>query len=150
MACTACDELNFSENPISDFNCDTPSNGLCNPTDQMWVRNCDENYGAYFEAKTCPDGVVLQVVDTIVCLTRTRQRYITLQLCDSSDSTQKWKPISATQEFELIPAYFHPNDDQDFCVTQQHHPKDFELMGLKVCPEAEKWATSEWEIYLDE
>ena len=141
QTCTRCDELNFSEYPIGDFNCgdDNSTATLCQPGDQLWVRSCDDGYGALFQAKYASTGsntshaVMLQVAGTLVCVTRTKQRYVTLQLCDSMDHTQMWKAaVSATNHFRLEPAFWHPNDDGvEFCVAQHHHPKEYELMGLK-------------------
>lgn len=144
--CTRCDELNFSEFPIADHNCDDNDDRdrACRPGDQLWLRDCDDGYGielaAVYNTVAVPGyvGVQLQVVQedndndddddddnnplltTTVCVTRTRQRYVTLQLCDSLDQTQLWKPEIAVQhEFRLVPLVFHPNDQgQEFCVTQ--------------------------------
>jgi len=124
MQCTQCDELNFSEFPISDFNCDDNDdpNRTCQLGDQLWLRNCDDGYGVEFSARYngILGGVQLPIADELLCVTRTRQRYVTLQLCDSLDPTQLWKPeVSAQQEFRLVPLVFHPNDmGQEFCMTQ--------------------------------
>jgi hypothetical protein len=76
---------------------------------------------------------MLQVADTTVCVTRTKQRYVTLELCNILSPTQMWKRVvSATQQFRLTPTFFHENDNGvEFCATNQHHPKEFEVVGLK-------------------
>lgn len=150
FTCCECDELNFSEQP-GDHDCEDRGDDGCQPGHQMWLRDCDDDHGETFQAKTFPDGVLLQIVgDAAVCLTRTKQRYVTVQPCNALDAAQKWRPISAESEFQLRPAYFHRNDDgRHFCVTQHHHPKDEEILGLKDCPQAELWDTSEYDAYFE-
>ena len=149
MACAQCDELNFAEFP-DDYNCQ--ESDTCQADNNVWLLDCDEDeQGELFRAITYPDGVMLQVVDTQVCLTRTRQRYLTIQVCNDLDIAQKWmKPITQSDEFILRPAYFHVNDaGVPFCITQHHHPKPEEILGLKSCDQAYLWDTAEWEVYTD-
>jgi len=59
-----------------------------------------------------------------------------------------WKPISEDQPFELIPAVHNYNDfGRNYCITQRHHPKDMELLGMENCEEARKFNTSLYGVF---
>ena len=151
VTCCRCDELNFSEFP-DDYNCES---SYCDPEDQLWLRDCDDSYGAEFRAETYPDGVMLRIYESGrsstsfgQCVTRVRRDFLNIQPCNADDITQKWKPISAQNPFELIPAYFNNNDDGvPYCITQHHHPKSYEILGMKNCPQAHSDDTGEWNVY---
>jgi hypothetical protein len=152
ITCCSCDELNFSEFP-EDFNCES---SYCAAGDQLWLRDCDDGYGAIFQTISTEDGLMLKVIDSgrsqtaspATCVTRTEKRYMQVQTCDVSEPTQKWRSISANQEFPLISYYKHKHDkNETYCVTQHHHPKSYEILGLKNCPEAISDNTGEWVTY---
>jgi len=153
ISCCLCDELNFSEFP-EDLNC---GSSFCNAGDQLWLRNCDEGHGAEFKTMYTDDGLMIQVVDSgrsetawpQTCVTRTRKHYMQVQTCNATDPTQKWKSISDNHEFNLISYYQHKGEEKNetYCVTQHHHPKDYEILGMKDCLLAEIDNTALWVTY---
>jgi len=74
-------------------------------------------------------GIMLRVDDTSNCMTRTKERYITLESCDVNNKRQKWQRFPDDEEFTLRPVY----ERSEYCVTQAHHPKSGEILGLKEC-----------------
>lgn len=89
--------------------------------------------GATFRAIDTDDGLLLRMNGIGTCITRVRRDFLAVYNCNASDSTQKWRPISLEQPFELVPKYFNYNDfGSKFCVTQHHHPKEFEIVGMSV------------------
>lgn len=88
-----------------------------------------------------------------LCLQRTKSRFVTVQECNATLVEQLWLPVAKTtnddngastastpSSFALVPA-----DRIDLCLTQQHHPKEYEPVGLKDCAVAE--TTRYWEMY---
>lgn len=88
----------------------------------------------------------IKLANSDLCWERTKKRYITVQACDSDNIKQLWSPLSAEGGFEIKPAD-SSKDDEEFCATQQHHPKPDEIVGLKDCELAHKWDTGYWQIY---
>jgi len=141
MACASCDKINISEFSREEFDCkESPD---CNRDDQLWIQECNRGFGAEFRAQTLSDGTLIRVPGTNNCVTRTGSRYITLQRCNEDDNLQKWRNFSADKPFELRPVY----DQTDHCITQHHHPKSYEIVGLKTCEEANEADTGEWVVY---
>ena len=126
------------------------------PGDQLWIRDCQEGYGAMFRVNQDDQpGIVLEVLDsgrsqTVPgqCLARSQNRYLQVQSCNTSDTTQRWRSISSTQPFPLIPYYNRRRDDNvTYCVTQHHHPKSYEMLGLIDCQEPMNDHTYLWGVY---
>lgn len=145
MACTSCDRNNISEFSREEAGCrESPD---CNRDDLLWIQECNPGFGAEFRAEPFFDGTMIRVSGTTNCVTHTASRYITLQRCSEDNSRQKWTTISVDGPFELRPIY----DKTDHCITQHHHPKSYEVVGLKPCEEANQDDTGEWVVHeLDE
>lgn len=141
MACAKCDELNFSEQSRDEYDCRSAD---CETDDQLWVRKCDDGHGAEFRAETHPDGNMLRVSETNVCMTRTGNRFISLQPCDEDNERQKWQNFGEDLPFALSPVY---SDYSDHCISQHHHPKSYEILGLKECDEALDSDTGLWDVF---
>ena len=122
--CCDCNKINFSETSREDYNC-RDSKG-CDSGDQLYVRNCNDGHGAEFLLENYPDGYLLRVDDTDNCIERTQNSYLTLQRCDPTSERQKFQKFSQSEEFELRPVY----DETDMCVSQHHHPKDYEVRHI--------------------
>lgn len=126
------------------------------PGDQLWVRDCQEDYGAVFRVNQDDQpGIMLEVLDsgrsqTVPgqCLTRTEKHYVQVQSCNTNYPTQRWRSISTTQPFPLIPYYKNSLDgNETYCVTQHHHPKSNEILGMKGCLEAFSVDVGKWVVY---
>ena len=132
LSCARCAAINFSEEPIGDFNCTDSSS--CVDGDQLWLRDCRKGMGTTFRAIDTDDGLMLRLNGIGTCITRVRRDFLAVYTCNASDITQKWRPISLEQPFELVPKYYNVNDfGTEFCVTNHHHPKEFEVLGMSVC-----------------
>ena len=146
MACVTCDEISGEDNNLEDppFNCRTPPGRQCSRNDQLWARRCDEGYGALFQVDDAyDDGVLLQVHESFTaagegpyCMERTGERFITLQNCNPGQQRQKFQFFDIDGPFELKFMYVPITVigfDNNYCVTQSHHPKSKEVFGLKDC-----------------
>jgi hypothetical protein len=124
--------------------------------EQLWLRDCSQDYGATFRVnQDDKPGIMLEVVDsgrsqTVSgqCVTRAEKRFFQLQSCDATDVTQRWQSSSSTQPFPLISYYKNRYDGDDtYCVTQHHHPKEYEILGLETCDGAFSVNTGLWVMY---
>lgn len=80
---------------------------------------------------------------TNLCLTRVKPRYVNLQECTNS-SEQLWdRQFTTSGRFELTPA--DPTEfDERVCMTQQHHPRESEILGMRNCETAHRDTTGYW------
>lgn len=141
IACTSCDRDNLSEFSREEFNCrESPD---CNDGNQLWVQECDHGFGAEFRAESVSDGTLIRVSGTTNCVSRTGSRFVNLQRCDGDSNDQKWNAFSKDRPFELRPVY----EKTDHCITQHHHPKSYEVVGLKLCEEANDANTGKWNVF---
>merc|ERR1712032_733032 len=93
-------------------------------------------------------GDRIRVDGTNLCLSTVGNLYLELRNCDQRSSRQMWKPIADTDQFQLRPynqRNWSPNDAR--CLSQKHHPKDKELVGLHRCSTALDHQTLYWEKY---
>ena len=102
--------------------------------------------GHHFEVKHQGQFDQIKLANSDLCWERTKKRYITVQTCDPNNVKQLWSRLSAEGGFEIKPAD-SSRDDEEFCTTQQHHPKADEIVGLKNCSLAHKWDTGYWQVY---
>jgi hypothetical protein len=151
MECTKCNEYSLGDGP--NHGCVVPGNtgSSCQEGHMIWIRKCKDNSRDYkFNIlKNSGSGDQVRVEDTNLCLSTVRNRYLELKTCDKNSSRQLFKPITNIHKFELRP-YSQRNwsisDAQ--CLSQLHHPKDKELVGLHQCETARNHETLFWEEYL--
>jgi hypothetical protein len=65
-----------------------------------------------------------------------------------NDKDQLWAPWHDFSKFELRP--YHEKDMSEreaFCVSQLHHPKDKEVLGMHNCRLSRLYETRYWEDY---
>jgi hypothetical protein len=146
VECTKCDTLNFNDDGEG---CDYVWD--CAAGHQLWLHGCHSGYGHVFQAVRVTMGNneyhQIKVHDTNLCLARTEKRYLTVQKCNADDVFQLWHKIRADGgPFALRPAS-DTDDVAPYCVTQQHHPKPTEILGLKECMDAHRWDTGYWSTY---
>ena len=144
ISCCRCNELNFSEYP-DELGCvDSPE---CQTGDQVWLSECDRG-GVTINTRNVADGVMLEFTNRGTCITRIKRDFLSVLPCDETRRTQKWRPIANALPFELIPRYENVNDEGDqFCITQHHHPKEHEILGLKRCQDPRESQTSLYGLY---
>jgi hypothetical protein len=73
-----------------------------------------------------------------VCATRTDDRKIKLFKCVGS-TRQEWNGIDFGGKFELT-----AGQSNEKCLSQQHHPKEREVLYMEKCKLARRYDTSYW------
>jgi hypothetical protein len=136
IECCSCRTLNFRDGGTG--NCTAVDR--CRAGNQLWVKNCDSG-AANFVIVYVDSYIMLQVKNRDVCMQRVQQRYLVLEECDPSDPKQLWlNTVSTASRFSITPAF--PRDDDGgipYCLTQQHHPKSEEVVGLQDCKQAHSY-----------
>jgi hypothetical protein len=150
MECTKCNEFSLGDGP--NHGCVVPGNSgsSCQPGNLIWIRKCKDNRRDYeFNIIKNPgSGDQVRVQGSSMCLSTVQNRYLELQPCDNTKSIQLWKPITNLGKFELRPYHQRNWSSNDaVCLTQMHHPKDKELVGLQPCRRALGHETLYWEEY---
>ena len=142
IECTKCSSLNFSDNGGG---CEFVDQ--CEVGHQLWLHGCRKGYGHNFQAVTVGDFHQIKVAGTELCVGRYLKRYVTIQNCNLYNRNLLWQKIRADGgPFDLKPAD-GSRDPEPFCVTQQHHPKPYEILGVKECDLAHLWETGYWMTY---
>jgi hypothetical protein len=150
MECTKCDEYSLGDGP--NHGCVVPGNtgSSCREGHMIWIRKCKDNNRDYKFSiiKNPGSGDQVKVQGSSMCLSTVENRYLEVQPCDNTKSIQLWKPITNLDKFELRPYYQRNWSSNDaVCLTQMHHPKDKELVGLQPCRRALGHETLYWEEY---
>jgi len=89
-----------------------------------------------------------------LCLERSNGRHVTLQRCENGKEEQLWRasrgsfsdiaPRRFSSRFELSQTLF---GGIDYCLTNHHHPKYGEPLGMYTCAESRRDETSFWNAY---
>jgi hypothetical protein len=136
MECCACEGINFSD----DGNGNCTAVEKCERGNQLWVQHCN-NEAERFSAITVDTYQMIQVKDTNLCMERIYQPFLALYECDPTNKKQLWRhTISNSSRFSIMPAFPTKSDNgSTFCVTQKHHPKKNEVVGLGRCSQAHSY-----------
>lgn len=123
--------------------CDS-SREACSAGRYIYITNCDRDMTTDWQFVTNPDNTFfIKIATSNLCISSGRR--LTVQTCDANDRRQVWTATKGTRDwsgrFQL-----RPIDDPDFCVTQSHHPRQGELLGLWECRIPEGDDTSYWEM----
>jgi len=148
LECMTCEQLTNSDEGAGCYERDYGS-ATCYPDDQLWIQSCNgverPSGNAIFNVITTETGDSIKVKGTNLCLTRVKPRFINLQTCSDNNPRQLWaQTLSMDQPFDLRPADATEFGDEPFCVTQHHHPKQYEIITMKTCRVAHKWNTGLW------
>ena len=150
IACTTCKELNFGQSGEGCKRVDRCSEG-----DQIWLQPCHDdapyNGEVFGFVDVGKDFHQIKNHRTNLCLERTLTRYVTLEPCGdplgSVPLRQLWFGMRGDgAPFEIRPA-LESMDPEPFCLTQQHHPKNYEIVALKECRWAHFYDTGFWVQY---
>jgi hypothetical protein len=150
MECTKCNEYSLGDGPNHGCVVTGNTGSSCQPGNLIWIRKCKDSSRDYkFNIiKNQGSGDQVRVQGSTMCLSTVQNRYLELQPCDNTKSIQLWKPIANLNKFELRPYYQRNWSSNDaVCLTQMHHPKDKELVGLQPCRRALGHETLYWEEY---
>ena len=120
--------------------------GGCNYGSQLYIDYCDTRHSERFDFVRLRNNEehLIQLERANLCLERVHKR-IYLYPCDSSSKYQRWYARSGDfggSRFEISQYGF-----SDYCMTQHHHPKPWERVGLEPCRLARESQTSYWNPY---
>lgn len=118
----------------------------------FWIRDCKER-GNRFNVIQNKDengrnrGYQLRIADTNLCMERINV-HLVVQQCDLNNHEQLWVDWSNMGKFELRPLHMKDlTERQANCMSQHHHPKDGELLGMRNCRLNRIYETNWWEAY---
>jgi hypothetical protein len=128
--------------------CDGGSN--CKPGQGIFVTNCDTDVATGWGFLVATDGSIMIKMASAtanLCIQAYQNaRFLTVQTCDEGAIAQRFRSIGGQRvvgdKFELRPLIA-----PTMCVTQDHHPKQGEYLGLWNCSIPEGDTTNFWNIY---
>jgi uncharacterized membrane protein YgcG len=107
----------------------------CGENDYLLIRECSSSSKQRFVYQ---DGKLKPNTSQDLCWTRTGRNAHQLKSCGNNDK-QLINGLKYSGNFEM-----HPNGYPDDCLTQQHHPKDGEIVRGQSCSLARNDKTSLW------
>jgi hypothetical protein len=156
LECTTCNELTKSNWGEGCYDYNNNDRRDCQNQDQLWIQNCNGWEGssgnAEFEIVRGPVADQIKIRNKNFCLERVDNLYINLQLCDPNNVRQLWVGFDMDNPFDLRPLEqnYRANDyggpvEVHRCMSQQHHPKKYEVLFLEECDLAHFWDTALWD-----
>jgi hypothetical protein len=150
MECASCDGYTIGDGWEADCETPGPGPGSCREGQSVWIRECKDKrrFYSFVIISNYNSGDQIKVHDTNLCLSTVRNKYLELRNCDNKLSNQLFAPIYDIGKFEL-----RPYDQrllslkQAKCLSQLHHPKDKEVVGLHQCETNYNHETNFWEEY---
>lgn len=147
MECAECKRFNLGDGWEGDCVSpgDTPAS--CDEGDQIWVRKCKDKRRLYtFEViNNFGSGDQVRVHGTLLCFSMKNEIYLELRTCDRTKPEQLFTPIENTKKFELRPYDERGLSDREAnCLSQRHHPKDKEMVGMFRCRTNINHETNYW------
>ena len=148
MECADCDEYSTGDGRDGDCRSRGSSSARCREGHLVWIEWCNRRDFQFEIIQHYGTGNQVRVHGTDLCFSTVNNRYLELRVCNQSDALQLWSPISDTKKFELRPfGQRNWSRDDAVCLSQQHHPKSEELVGLHSCAEARQDETVYWTEY---
>jgi hypothetical protein len=150
MECARCDAYTLEDGP--EVNCAVPGNSgsSCREGHHLWIRECkDDRRDVKFNIITnSGSGDQVRVAGTNLCLSTVNNKYLELKPCNKNSSRQLFATITNLSKFVLRP-YSQRTWTENIakCISQLHHPKNKEVVGLHQCEEARNHQTIYWEEY---
>jgi hypothetical protein len=137
VECTTCRSL--TDTYDGDHECEDTNGGddpTCYEGDQLWVVDCNGWEGsagnAQFNLLQGMFSDMFRVAGTDLCLSRPTYRYLNLQTCNTSDTTQWFGKVNLNHPFDI--RYYQGHSyDKDRCMTQHHHPSKYEVFRMEGC-----------------
>jgi hypothetical protein len=125
--------------------CTQCHNETCQYGDKTIIDTCDrrssERYDFVFVSS---NDVLIRLHDRNLCFERISYD-IFLYECDVSNQRQFW--YAPRGDFHGTRFEISSRGLRSYCITQPHHPKPFEEVGLEPCTRARSSATSYWNRY---
>lgn len=121
----------------------------CDEGEWLWVKECAPiptqrfqwvpNNNININDSTSSEGQ-LKMAFWNLCLEKIDNKLFNLHECDASNQNQFFIRLSTGVAFEL-----HPAHDTSMCLTQHHHPKDYEEVYGMSCADARHSHTNYWD-----
>ncbi|CAJ1947355.1 unnamed protein product [Cylindrotheca closterium] len=123
------------------------SNGNCKAGDSVWIRDCRKYGNEYNVLQKHKAGFTLRLHNTNLCIER-RNKHLMMKKCNINDPDQQFVAWDDFSKFELRPLeHAGRNEREADCVSQLHHPKSDEVVGMHSCWLCRHFETRYWEIY---
>ena len=126
----------------------------------LWIMDCEDRGAEFNIVSNDRSGFQLRVDGKDLCVERGvfdevegvfRTRILNVRPCDNTIAGQLWAPFSSLGKFELRPYEHVGRDEKDaWCVSQLHHPKSEEVLGMHSCRLSRIYETRYWEEYFEE
>ena len=128
------------------FWCMECNNPPCDEGNNIYIRPCRSSNQKFVFDHRGGNEYMLKLIDPNkgLCLNR-EGNSIKIRNCDSSDSSQRWIPQRGS--FDSYRFEITPKGQSSKCITQRHHPKDWEIVEIEPCALARSSDTSFWETY---
>lgn len=126
----------------------------CREDDLLWIMDC-RSRGARFNVLQNKDndgrdiGYQLRLDGTNFCMKRIGM-HVVVKKCDSGDVNQRFVGWSSNEmgKFPLRPYTMKDWSERDaLCISNWHHPKPEEVIGMRNCREERRYNTVYWEEY---
>mmetsp|Transcript_39969 Transcript_39969/g.96446 ORF Transcript_39969/g.96446 Transcript_39969/m.96446 type:complete len:496 (+) Transcript_39969:60-1547(+) len=148
LECVPCEE--YGRGDGWEHGCDAYSNGLnsnCKEGDSVWIRDCRRYGNEYNVLQKHKAGFTLRLHNTNLCIER-RNKHLMMKRCNINDPDQQFVAWDDMTKFELRPlAMAGWTEREADCVSQLHHPKSEEVVGMHNCRLCRHFETRYWEIY---
>jgi hypothetical protein len=116
----------------------------CEVDDQIFIGYCGDDSTWFVYKNLLNNATQFNIATTNLCLEWVDPRDIRVRTCNATSVRQKFRAGNGSfggAKFELITAA------REGCLTQQHHPRDGELIFRSNCTKARWYHTSFWNKY---
>ena len=117
----------------------------CHAGDLLSVHFQTEPWGNHSDDSL---SLIIQVVNTTLCLERHDTTNVTLATCNTTNDQQQWTspqaPWTLDESFEII---HRPRRSDDLCLTIHHHPKLGDVIKMIPCPVSRHDNSSLWVMF---
>jgi hypothetical protein len=156
LECTTCAKLTKSGWGEGCWDDNKDDGTDCKDFDQLWLQNCNGWEGssgnADFEIVRGSGGDQIRIRNKNLCMERASNIFVNLRPCDKTKVRQLWVGFRLGGTFDLRPLQQNLRPSQynkpvkvQRCISQDHHPKKFEIIYLEECDKAYFWDTALWE-----
>lgn len=151
MECVKCEEYGNLDG--FDHGCVSHGTGdekQCAKGDSMWIRDCRGRGNRFNIQGGEENGFMLRIARTDLCIERIKDNHpmLFVQPCDRGSPWQRFQPWANYNQFEIQPiGYRNKPEVESECVSQLHHPKSGELLGLHNCALSRQYETLFWQKY---
>ena len=123
---------------VLDGRCDSSSQE-CAEGREIYITDCRKDMLSAWTFVSAGDGAYLiKLKASNLCMRA--GRWITMDSCDSGDRNQQFKRVGNSNRWELRPV-----TASGYCITQSHHPRQGERLGLWDCRIPQRDTTNFWE-----